>query len=112
SKISELAFGGLASVCLAVALAIAIEHRARDRTGEECRAMIIVSRMHGGAAPARRRHPDRRLRLLQNARPDGDGSVPKMIAIPGEICFPVGQRFDDEVMRFPKRIHEPDGVFI
>ena len=61
---------------------------------------------------AARKKAMKRMRLLQDARPDIDVAVLKMIAIPGEILLLVGQRLDDEVMRFPKCIHEPDWVFI
>ena len=54
-----------------------------------------------GAAGARRAHPDRRMRLLDRARPDIDGAMMEEAALMAERAVVMGPAFLDQIERLP-----------
>src|ERR1700761_465786 len=102
AQIGEAIRAGRAAPLRQVAAAVGIVERARVVAGAERRhdvaALAQNARLRGRAGGG----PDRRMRLLKDARPDIDLAVVKILALPVEDLVVSGHRFDDEIESFPE----------
>src|SRR5512135_2241327 len=95
-----------------IALTIRIVEPPRIVTRAKRRHHITITAELARSLRASRRAPYRRMRLLPRPRPDIHVPVMKVLTLPVERRVMAGQRFHDEIMRFPEPVRLKNRIHV